>query len=319
MTKKQEEEPKVVGIAVEVTSLPDGPCNVEVRYDRGEPGTTAYDLWRPAIYAAYVTAHKNELVEIELVFTGTQHSLYMSVPEEASELTSKPMNEVERQIARKGFETGYLSGGKWKVHQPDAAVGTPDCVYRPRGYFTQEQMIALATSTHETIVEEIQVSSEANGSSTRRYLHMRGARNMAKKTEVEETKKVRATAKSLNGVEVEISPKQEEMLELIRKRSASGNPVGSDPERLDDPSSIAAMKLATNEVVTRGKFGTRWWYFANAKDLAAAVAAAEKAAEEEAAAKKKPAKAAPAKAAAGSAAAASGKKVAGRLKKPSEK
>lgn len=231
------------------------------------------------------------------------------------------MLQVEKLLGRKGFECDYSGLGVWIIHRPDPAEG-----YAKRGYFNAAQTIKLATG-NAGLVEEAISAFWANHLETAeyaRYLTLRGERRgmATKKEKAEETAKKQITTKAIDGTEVQISPKQEEMLGQIKERSAGGSPIGSDDERLDDPSSIAAMKLATGEhpVVLRGKFGTRWHYFAKQADLDKATKAAEAAAE--AAKKAKPAKAEKADksetsgSAENNTQAAKGKKP---LKKPSEK
>lgn len=293
---------------------------VETRFGTGDPEVKKYADWPTAAYHCCLTACRADQETFEILFQfepGEEHRIMAYVPAKflsGEHIGGGPMLQVEKQLDRRGFEADHNSGGMWNVHRPDPRDG-----YSRRGYFDAAQTIRLASGDAELVDEAIKTywAAHVQTSQYARYLTMRGERRVAKKTEAaEETAKKQTTVKALDGTEVPVSPKQEEVLEQIRTRSASGSPLGSDDERLSDPDSIAAMKLATGEhpVVVRGKFGTRWHYFGKQVDLDKAVAAAEKAAEAEKASKasaKKPAK----EAASGETAAKGG----GRLKKPSEK
>lgn len=297
---------------------------VEFRYGDSKPTVKDYLDWPTAAYYACLACSKAGLDTFELLLVldpEEEHRIQVYVPanflSKGEKISGPLMLQVERQLERRGFEANHGAKGMWTIHRPDPRDG-----YAKRGYFDAAQTIRLAASNSDLIDEAIRTywARRLTESPTARYLNLKGDRRMVTKKEgtEEAPAKKQTTAKAIDGTDVGISPKQEEMLEKIREQSASNNPVGSDDERLDDPSSIAAMKLATGEhpIVFRGKFGTRWHYFAKQKDLDTAIAAAEKVAQTEKdakAAKKKPAKEEAA------ADAQASKRKGGPLKKPSEK
>lgn len=304
---------------------------MEIRHGEGhEPTEHKYADWSGTAYQACLVATQADLDTFEIRFAmkgGEEHWVTAQIPLDflrGGRIGGNPMHQVEYRFERMGFECFRSGMGMWVVHRPD-----PREAYARRGYFDAAQTIRLASSDAELVDEVIKNywTSHSQTSQYARYLTLRGERRgtMAKKTAeaAEEAARKQTMVKALDGTEVPISPKQEAMLEQIKERSAGGSPVGSDEERLDDPSSIAAMKLATGEhpVVVRAKFGTRWHYFAKQADADKAVKKAEDdaAAEKAAKAAKKPAKAdgegEAASSGKGKPAPASG----GKLKKPSEK
>jgi hypothetical protein len=298
---------------------------VELRFgDDAEPSSHWYGDWAATTYQACLHAAKAELDTIGVRFKlGEDESHWVHVYLPANfpneRINGSPMLQVERNLEKMGFEVFSGAVGMWTVHRPD-----PRDAYSRRGYFDAAQTIRLATSPPEQVAATIRKYWEANLDTSQylKYLSLKGDRGtMAnKKDKAEEASSKQVMAKAIDGTEVALSPKQQEVLGLIKERSGTEAPYGSDPERLSDPESIAAMKLATGEhpVVVRSKFGPRWWYFAKQGDMDRAVKAAEKSAAEAKAATKKPAAEKPAQAAK-QAAAGNGSKRSGPLKKPSEK
>lgn len=304
---------------------------MEIRHgDEHKPTERKYGDWAGAAYQACIEAARADLDTFEIRFVmkgGEEHWVTAEIPPDFSKggrIGGVPMHQVEYRFERRGFECFRSGKGMWVVHRPD-----PRDAYAKRGYFDAAQTIRLASSDVELVDEVIKNywTSHVSTSQYARYLTLRGERRgMAKdkKDVAEEAARKQTMVKALDGTEVGISPKQEEMLGQIKERSASGSPVGSDDERLDDPSSIAAMKLATGEhpVVVRAKFGTRWHYFAKQTDADKAVAAAEKAAADEKASKaasKKPAKADSEESTGSTKGTKPSAGSGGKLKKPSEK
>jgi hypothetical protein len=313
---------KVAEVIVTVGNPPDKAITLEVRYDEGHPDRLKFGNWEETAYNACLHATRADMDSFELVFVMSPDEscwINVDVPPDlmkGGRVKGPVLLQVEKQLSRRGFECNYSSNGLWCIHRPDPQGG-----YAHRGYFDAAKLIRLATGDPGLVDEAVHGywASRTETSSYGRYLNLRGG-NMAKKAAAdaaEEKVKEQVTVKALDGTSVAVSPKQKEIYDQIVARSASGSPVGSDEERLDDPSSIAAMKLATTvgPAVVRHKFGARWHYFAKQTDLDKAVAAAEKAAEAEKASKKKAAPAASTE----EAAAGSGKKKGGPLKKPSEK
>lgn len=310
---------KEVLVKVQTKDVP-----MEIRYKEGLSAVTKWHDWATATYQACLIATKAELDSFEVAFdlgAEENHRITVFVPASFSKgdrIGGSPMIQVENQLKRKGFDCDSSGSAIWVLHRPDPRDG-----YSKRGYFDAAQVIRLAAVDGDTVDETIKMfwSGHLQTSSYARYLSMRGERRgMATKkaAAADEAVKKQITVKALDGTEVNVSPKQQEMLGLIKERSASGSPVGSDEERLDDPSSIAVMKLATGEhpVVLRSKFGSRWHYFAAQCHVDKAVKAAEdeveaarkaKAAKKPTAKNKEESETAPAK---------GGKKP---LKKPSEK
>lgn len=320
------EKRQVAEVIVTVNAPPDKGLILEVRYKTGDPDVKKYGNWDETSYNACLHATRADMDSFEMAFVlSPDETCWMEVGVPPNFMTKgdrikgKLMLQVERQLRRKGFECNYSSNGLWCIHRPDPSGG-----YAHRGYFDASQTIRFATGDTSLIDEAVSHywQSHLDSSPYGKYLNMaRGGSMATKKADAaEEAAKKQDTTKALDGTEVALSPKQREMFDEIKERSASGSPVGSDDERLDDPSSIAAMKLATGEhpVVLREKFGARWHYFSTQKDLDKAVKVAEEAA---AAAKKSSSKKSGTADGGGSEEppAGSGKKKGGPLKKPSEK
>jgi hypothetical protein len=317
------EKRQVAEVIVTVGQPPDKGLVLEVRYKTGNPDVKKFGNWDETAYNACLHATRADMESFELAFILSPDETCWTEVDIPPDFMSKGirvkgpiMLQVEKQLKRKGFECSYSSSGLWLIHRPD-----PSGAYSDRGYFDAVQTIRLATGDSSVVDEAVRSywNRHLEKSSTGRYLTMsRGGSMATKKADAaEEAAKKQVTVKALDGTEVPVSPKQKEMYDEIVERSASGSPVGSDDERLDDPSSIAAMKLATGEhpVVVRAKFGARWHYFGKQKDADAAVKKAEDAAAE---AKKSSKKSAPA-GGGEEAPTGSGKKKGGPLKKPSEK
>ncbi len=275
--------------------------DMEIRHgDGNDPTRQKWADWSSVAYQACLMAASADLDAFEIRFMlsrDEEHWVEVMIPSDfmkGGRIGGGPMLQVERRLERMGFEC-FGTSSMWTVHRPDPREG-----YARRGYFDAAQTIRLASSDTGLVDQTIRTfwGQHQQTSQYARYLTLRGERRgtMAKeaKEKAEEKASKQITTKALDGTEVPISPKQQEMLEAIKERSASGSPVGSDKEgadypylegdtgRLDDPSSIACMKLATGEhpVVLRSKFGTRWHYFSKQADMDKAVKAAEKAAED---------------------------------------
>lgn len=305
--------------------------NLELRHgDAGEPTVQKWPDWAATAYQACLRATGADLDSFELRFVlggEEDHWVTAMVPSDfmkgGGRMGGGPMLQVERRLERMGFES-HSTSNMWTVHRPD-----PREAYAKRGHFDAAQTIRLASSDADVVDEAIKNfwGSHVRTSTYAGYLTLRGERRgMTKnKDAAEEAAKKQVTTKALDGTEVPLSPKQQEMLEAIKERSAGGSPIGSDEERLDDPSSIAAMKLATGEhpVVVRYKPGKRWLYFSKQADLDKHQKATEKAVADEKAAKAATKKPAAKEAAEDGGGAAKGEKAAAgsgnRLKKPSEK
>lgn len=322
MTAKDQKR-QITEVAVLVANPPDHGISTQTRFKEGPAETKKWPDWPAAAYNACIDATKAGMDSFDVAFTlegGEIHWMTLDVPADpfgAGKFGGSLMSQVEHRLEQRGFDCNYNSNGLWVIHRPDPSNG-----YSTRGYFDALTTIRLATGDASTVDEAIKrfQASRNGGSSMTRYLQMQGTKGgsaMGKKDAAEEAAKKQVTTKALDGTEVPVSPKQQEILEAIKKRSASGSPVGSDDERLDDPSSIAAMKLATGEhpVVVRAKFGSRWHYFAKQADADKATSAAEKAAADTKKASSKKAS----KESADSGSTEAGKKKKGPLKKPSEK
>lgn len=325
----KEKDRKVTGVSVTVTFLPQtgvnagtvgvindtaeaGPCTMMVAYDSGAPDVKQFDTWAAAADWAQKVAWGNALDDIELRLVLSEDetvTVDARTPDERnSEHLGSIMTEVEKRLSRKGFEANGIKR-VWCVHRPD-----PSGSYSMRGYFGAVDTIRLAGLGVGKIDELIRQSHEDVSSRSKYapYKQATGGTRMATKKKAEEAKEKDII--KVHGKEIELSPKMREVYDTIVKRSGTGKPLGSDDARLSDPDSIAAMKLAREGAVIREKFGTRWHYFENEKDMKAAVAVAEKAAADSKGSKK-----ATGKAASKAPAKKSGKKKEGQLKKPSEK
>lgn len=302
---------------------PDKGLSLCVGYDNEQTDSNGYGTrWEEAAHSACLNAIRGELDQFSMEFeTGDdpRPSLNVDIPPNymkgENRIRGYPMLVVEKRLRDMRFECRGVGKGLWLIHRPD-----PSKSYSPRGYFDATTTIRLATGDASAVDEAIHQfsASRAATSPTNRYLNLGGS--MAKKDDAEKADKEvkeKLTVKDLDGDQVEVSPKQKELYDAIKERSATDSPVGSDDERLDDPSSIAAMKLATEKkAVVRYKPGKRWLYFANEKDMSKHQAATEKAAAEAAASKKKSSAAA---AGSDSEAAAAGKKKSGPIPKPGKK
>jgi hypothetical protein len=320
---------QVTSVDIRVEKIPDGDCSMVMSYDKKKPIEKKYESWAEASRQAAAIAHRTGLDSISVLFhlPDGVRKFEVEVPNvDKGERIGPAIVVVERRLERLGFECNYITGGKWVIHRPDPAGG-----YNRRGYFSAAEMVTLGASDSEGVDEAIsQSSSGSNPRSMDKYMRLNRGDSMAAKAGKASKKAADKPAKEVvtvkvDGKEVSLSPKQAEVYEQIKSRSNSGSPLGSDDERLSDPDSIAAMKLATElGVVQRTKVGSRWHYFATKGDMDKAIKAHEKEAADAAAIKaasKRPAKteAPKAKSAAAGAATASGKKKSGPLKKPSEK
>lgn len=299
-------------------------CTLTKEMVSGKPDVGKYDSWRAAADRAVTVADQQGLedVVLELVHEGTAYEVRAVVKYDQSgnprPFAVDPMVEAEKYLNRRGYETQSIGSGMYTVEKPDAVGGT----HRKKGYLSTGQFLGLSGMADHDIDAVLNSSwrGEMKKSTMARYLltpTVRGG-SMAKKTE---EKAAKPTAKGTGGKDVELSPKMAEVLEAIQKGEKAGKPLGSGSDRLDDPTSIAAMKLARDGVAHRVKSGTRFrfHYYASKGAADKAQAQAEK---DAAAAAKKPAKA-PSKSAAKSNGKpneeSAGKKKSGPLKKPSEK
>jgi hypothetical protein len=243
------EKRQVAEVIVTVGQPPDKGLVLEVRYKAGDPDVKRFGSWDETAYNACMHATRAEMESFELAFVLSPDETCWTEVDVPPDFMSKGvrvkgpvMFQIEKQLKRKGFECSYSSSGLWLIHRPD-----PSGAYSDRGYFDAVQTIRLATGDSSVVDEAVRSywNRHLEKSSTGRYLTLtRGGSMATKKEAAEDAAKKQVTVKALDGTDVPVSPKQKEMYDEIVQRSASGTPVGSDEERLDDPSSIAAMKLA---------------------------------------------------------------------------
>jgi hypothetical protein len=318
------ESKKAKAITVTVTNPPDRGISLDVYPESGAPESWKFgDRWEDAAKDACLHAVRSDMTRFCLAFDIGEEDvppIWVEVPPnfmKGDRIRGYPMLQVERLLDRRGFVCSQVSKGLWLVHRPDPRKG-----YSRRGYFDSVTTIRLATGDAGRVDEAIaDFAASRTSSPTNRYLAMGGSMATKKSDadKAEEQVKEKLTVRNLEGEDVEVSPKQKELYDAIKARSASDAPVGSDEERLDDPSSIAAMKLATEKkAVLRYKPGKRWLYFATQKDLDKHQAAAEKAAAA-AAPKKRTAASAGGEGGSDSDAAAQGKTKSGPIPKPGGK
>jgi len=320
------EKAQITKVEIMVGNSPDKDCTMVMSYDKKKPVQKLYDTWTEASKQASAIAFNAGLDSVDVVFRlqSREYRFMESTPNvNKGERLSPAIVVVEHRLERLGFECQYVTGGQWVIHRPDPAGG-----YSRRGYFSAAQIVELGASDSDAVDEAIKAYSSNSPTNMTKYIRMNNkGDSMAKAAKATKAAKAEKPAKEVvtvkvDGEEVALSPKQAEVWEQIKERSGTNEPLGSDDERLSDPDSIAAMKLATEiGCAVREKFGNRWWYFANEKDMNARVKAYEKEAEEAAEIKtaaKKPSKVteSPKSAAATKG---TGKKKAGQLKKPSEK
>lgn len=319
------EKAQITRVEIVVGNSPDKESTMIMSYDKKKPVQKLYDTWAEASKQASAIAFNAGLDSVDVVFRlqSREYRFMESTPNvNKGERLSPAIVVVEHRLERLGFECQYVTGGQWVIHRPDPVGG-----YSRRGYFSAAQIVELGASDSDAVDEAIKAYSSNSTTNMSRYIRTVKGDTMAKAAKATKAAKAEKPAKEVvtvkvDGEEYALSPKQSEVWEQIKERSGTDEPLGSDDERLSDPDSIAAMKLATEiGCAQRAKFGNRWWYFANEKDMNARVKAYEKEAEEAAEIKtaaKKPSKVteSPKSAAATKGTA---KKVKAPLKKPSEK